>query len=365
MKQSEILGIVRGQIISNKIPPGGRLPTRLELEKKFNASSVTIQKALDQLAQEGFIEAHGRRGTFVSDKPPHLTRYGLVFTSRPPASGDWNRWWQTLENEARVMNEREGLNWVMYYNVDPRVRTGNEYEELAEDVKSHRVAGLLFACHPFIFHNTPVLDHPGVPRIAFTGEPYQPGMGAIQFNGHAQTEKMFGFLRKQGRKKLATLCNASADHQGTDSVKIAKQYGMEARPYWMQGVPLLEPTWGQNVVHLMMTLAPANRPDALWIKDDNLIEHACAGLVDAGVRVGKDLDVVAHCNFPWHTPSILPVKRCGFDAREMLRSAIQFIDGKRRKKRVPTTYVLDAYFEEELPEPATTEEMWPVSAEVE
>ena len=70
-------------------------------------------------------------------------------------------------------------------------------------------------------------------------------------------------------------------------------------------------------------------PDALLISDDNLVEHATAGLVAAGARVPEDVEVVAHCNFPWPTPSVLSVERLGYDAREVLDRCLRAIDDRR------------------------------------
>ncbi|HUU68288.1 MAG TPA: hypothetical protein VM186_02090 [Planctomycetota bacterium] len=71
------------------------------------------------------------------------------------------------------------------------------------------------------------------------------------------------------------------------------------------------------------------RPDGLIISDDNPVEPATAGLVDAGVRVPKDLTVVAHANSPWPTASYVKAKRLGFDCLRLIQIAVDSIDAQR------------------------------------
>src|SRR5947207_12682088 len=69
---------LRGEIVAGRFPPGARLPTRRQLTERFAAGPMSVQRALDRLARDGFVVAEGRRGTFVSPQPPHLNHYALV-----------------------------------------------------------------------------------------------------------------------------------------------------------------------------------------------------------------------------------------------------------------------------------------------
>ena len=42
-----------------------------------------------------------------------------------------------------------------------------------------------------------------------------------------------------------------------------------------------------------------------------------------------ELEVVAHCNFPCPSPGILPVKRIGYDAREVLAACLAELESQR------------------------------------
>src|SRR5437764_6243447 len=83
IRQNNILAELRGQIIRGIYAPGHRVPDRHSLARRVGVSSFTVHQAMSELERQGFIESHGRRGTFVAAAPPHLTHYGLVFRSMP------------------------------------------------------------------------------------------------------------------------------------------------------------------------------------------------------------------------------------------------------------------------------------------
>jgi DNA-binding LacI/PurR family transcriptional regulator len=124
-------------------------------------------------------------------------------------------------------------------------------------------------------------------------------------------------------------------------------HGLESRPYWRIEVNQSTPHTARTCAQLLMRLPPADRPDGLLVTDDNLVEQATAGLIDAGVKVPSDIAVVAHCNFPWPTPSAVPVSRLGYDARTVLRACMDVIDAQRRGETPPHVTMIDPVFEDE------------------
>ena len=81
VKKQTVMRDLRAQITSGQLSPGGRLPTRFELERHYGASRLTVQRALDQLVRDGFVYVQGRQATYVSKTPPHLHRVALAFPS--------------------------------------------------------------------------------------------------------------------------------------------------------------------------------------------------------------------------------------------------------------------------------------------
>ena len=56
---------IRDYVVQNRLQPGDRLPTELELAQQFGVSRVSIREATKALGFLGFLEATPRRGTTV------------------------------------------------------------------------------------------------------------------------------------------------------------------------------------------------------------------------------------------------------------------------------------------------------------
>jgi DNA-binding LacI/PurR family transcriptional regulator len=351
VSRNDIVLELRRRITSGELPPGTRLPTHRDLRRDLQANIVTVGRAIDQLKLEGFVDTQGSRGTFVVRHPPHLFRYALVFPSHPSES-NWPRFWDALAKEANTV-ERDGPCEIpVFYDIDVISHPGSDgYRQLLSDVQAHRLAGLIFAAHPWVVKDTPIVREPGIPRVALLA-PHADytNMAAVGLDMHGLITKSLDYLAARGRKRLAVVsAPGDIDSGAIQTVKVeAAKRGLETRPYWLQAVSEAFPKPAQACMHIVMREGQKDRPDALFVMDDNLVESATAGLVDAGVRVPDDLDVVAHCNFPWPTQSVLPVKRIGFDARQMLRECVKSIDYQRQRGSMPPPETIPAIFEDQL-----------------
>ena len=351
VSKAAIILSLRRRIASGELSPGSRLPTQRALRRELNANIVTVGRAIDQLKADGFIATEGARGTFVTAHPPHLFRYALVFPSHP-SDLSWPRNWEALAKEAAAIQQEGTFDIPVYYDVDNENRgISVDCARLLGDVRAHRLAGVIFASHPWVVKGTPLLDEPGIPRVAFMEpEPATyPNVASVTTAVEALIDRSLDYLASKGRKRLGimTLPKIVGEHTETIRQKAAAR-GLETRPYWTQSVSELYPISARACVHVMMRSGQADRPDALLITDDNLVEQATGGLLDAGVRAPKDVDVVVHCNFPWPTSSAVPVTRIGFDALHILKACIKSIDEQRLGGVIPSPVTIPALFEDEL-----------------
>ncbi len=65
-----ILSQLRQQILTGQYRPGEKLPTEMELAKRFGVSRSTGADALNTLAREGLVQRAPRRGTIVNRRLP-------------------------------------------------------------------------------------------------------------------------------------------------------------------------------------------------------------------------------------------------------------------------------------------------------
>lgn len=336
VKQDEILAAVRSRIVRGNLKPGDQLPTHLEIAHKFKTTGVTAQRAYERLVEEGFVVVRGRQGTFVVERPPHLHRFILAIPH--DRSGQWVRFWTVLESSARAMTDA-GTHWIEVRTGIDSKRHNGDYDQLLDDVRTGNLAGILFATNPHLVRNTPLLDNPGLSRVALMTPPAPPGVTAMVFGSANFLERAVDHLVSLGRKKIAfLLVPGFTDNLPNDIERLLASRGLTRHPLWIQMTHQSLAEWTGHLTHLLVSAPPTERPDGLVIVDDNLVEHACAGLLRAGLRLSNDIDVVAHCNFPAPSASALPIARLGYDIPRILEYALDVM--KRQRTGEPVADVL-------------------------
>src|SRR5262245_52642416 len=144
VRQSTIITQLRNAIVRGTRSPGSRLPTRLEMAKQFGTTVVTVQRALDHLAADGFVTANGRSGTYVAENPPHLSHYALVFGYRPAPSEDLIGITRAIREAAFVIERTEARRLSIYFYSGFEMHKTDDFDRLVRGVINHTVAGVIF-----------------------------------------------------------------------------------------------------------------------------------------------------------------------------------------------------------------------------
>ena len=344
-RQTAVSSQLRDQIVHGVLAPGAQLPARTRLRESFQVSHMTVQRALDQLRREGFVYTTPR-GTFVATDPPHLCRYAMSFPVQPVPGEPWSRFWTALHQAALSLQEPDTRQFGFYFGINDKTNSA-DFHRLMADARVHRFAGIVFASPPFALADTDILAQPDMPRVGVMASPFL-GVPAVYPDFQSFYRRALAYLATRGRRRIANLSVAVDPDCVEQMMSLVRSLGMTSRPQWQQGCTLENTYAAGQIAHLLFAARGDEVPDALIISDDNLVEHACGGLIAAGVRVPQDLDVIAHCNYPCPAPNVLPVRRLGFDCARIMRQCIEIIDTGRRGGHVPERTLIPAQFEEEL-----------------
>lgn len=345
---SKIEAALRDAIIEGTYPPGSRLPIQTELAQHFGVTGVTIQRVIRRLADKGFIQTARRGGTVVTLSPPHQCHYALVF----PQSSEFvasSRFFATLLQVALNLQAEDGLRFFPFYGLYEHEST-NDYRLLLSRIVDRRLAGLIFASTPsWTLAQTPILDNPGVSRVAIMAGPGDPRLPAVWFDYKSFLDQALDYLQSRGRRRIALLLFP----RGWPEIEAHAEQclaarGMTTEPCWMLHFNVNDADAAVDTTHLLMHKHGPESPDGLIIMDDNLGDHALRGLVAAGVRVPDQVDVVMHANYPCAGPAVLPVKRLGFDLDETLRRCVTDLVRQSRGESVAPFTTMPARFEDEI-----------------
>jgi len=345
VKQQILVREMRRRIMVGDFLPGTRLPVRQEIGREFGVSEFTVQRALDYLKRDGFIRAEPRQGIYVSDHLPHLSNYALLFPGDDPRSPSPSRFWSAVEHAAARLSRSSNYELTVYHGVDP---TDRRLHRLMKDIESERLAGLIFAFHPWRLIGWPALEQRRVPHVIVTEQPDLPNAPVVYPDGDTFFTRAAEHLQKCGRRRVAVLANGRGASVAIERFEgAAPGWNLSVAPEMVQFTDWTHPRAVRAVTSLLMRGNRNERPDALILADDHLVEHATAALADAGIVPGE-IEIVALCNFPEPPPSSLPVVRLGFDADAILRACVDRILDQRLGRAFELRTRIQALFEEEF-----------------
>lgn len=329
LKRGDIVRLLRDDIIKGKLKPGDTVPPRPELITRFQSTSATVQHAMDILSREGFIYVNESRRTLVAMHPPHLYRFAMVFHDSPQGTAT-NRFFSLLAAEARHYSgtAAEPRRISIHYGVENHV-DNKEWQTLVNAVRMRSLAGLIFPENPFAtgLAASPLGTEPGIPRIMLS--PNQNGWGYVQLR--SMHDKAISHLATQGCRRIGVLTAFPYPSNFFEDVTtLIRVKGMETRPCWQVAAPLTGAICARSIMNLLFQNNQVEKPDGLFISNDNLVEDALAGVVASGTRVPDQLQIVAHCNFPWPVVSAVPVTRVGYSSAEILKACMDEITSQRQ-----------------------------------
>ena len=339
---------LRVQIVSGEFQPGSRLPTRSELEARFGTTATTVQRAFDVLAADGFVEARGSRGTFVAEHPPHLSRHALVFPGEPsPDPWVWSPFWSRLRQQSKIAEHTQGCRISSFFRVDQHGNTP-DYHRLIHELETHQLAGIIFVINPYHLRGTAIMRFRDVPMVSIAYTMSLLDMPVAQINHDSFFSRALDYLVSKGCKSVAGLTLTGNMDYIMPGMAEANVRGLHTEECWWLPVNITQPHNARVYTHLLMRPEQQNRPQALLVADDSLIEPALQGLKDAGVRVPQDLEVVAMCSFPQVRPPIVPLRRLGYSVPHIMGVCLDLLAQQRNGNIPPPLTAIEAVWEEEI-----------------
>lgn len=333
-KSERIVKELRSQILSGERKPGTKLPTYDELMEQFEVTRPTVARALAALRAQGLVTVQGTRGVYVADEFPHHRRY-LWVTSEHPGHIEWTTFMATFldlieKNETGLPGEV-----IPLIGVDGR-ENNPAYQRLCESIRDESAAGM-FVMNSATTYVLPILEEANLPRAAIWAPLPHSGLVNLAFEEliHRACKSLL-----QGGQRLAVLSPHKANLDA--ATKCLRDLGATKENVASH---LVTPVGCESVTKLVMDRP--DRPDAVFITDDNLIQPFLAGLEQCGLRAKRDVYVLGHCNWPRPIGLESGIDHIGFDVREILAAGKECIEAQRNGEQSPTR-VIQPRFASEL-----------------
>jgi len=338
---------LRGEITRGERVAGDPIPTRQQLIDHYKASSVTVNKALQRLQQQGFVRSRGRLGTFVHETPPHLHRFGVVFDNDPNAD---DRIWpglyqlvsQLIDDEFQDENRR-----LIRYTPEGDMRQPGRYAKLIEDMELSRLGGLVFVNNPGLCEQDWIVYNADIPRVGMTPVTWEK-ISAIYPDLTALMDEGFKYLASKGCRRVMVVHQVSMrlswhqlDETWVNPLRAsAAKFGIELPDGFTHAVTPRSAMNMRQVLMLMKHLPKDKQPDGLFVTDDRLLVDVLSAMESIDIVPGRDIPVIGHANLPLREDPVPGVARLGYDIHDFLERSIDELIRMRDADINPEFYAL-------------------------
>ena len=338
-KFTKIATRLRQKLHEGNLGGGVLLPSRVDLMRTFDASSHTIQKAVDVLVRDGFLTTIFGGGTFVAENPPHQAVFGIALDGSAREPDKVSLFMRAIENTANELAMAYGISFKFYRQIGLDMNWA-EYRRLEVDVKEHRLAGVILAqCKTRITsHGLCPWDVASVPFVNIGN--CDDGVPSICPDMRSFLALAIDRLQQQGQRNVAFLDISVENHGKFDDLEkeLVDRSGLFSPLHWRQRV---QPAGIHACLDLLMRPGSGERPDGLVIMDDHAVKEVSSALKALGIRVPRDLLVVSLGNSGSLPQVEVPVEWIGFDTRELLERCLEIV----RAKRAGTEALLQSWVE--------------------
>jgi len=321
-KAEHIAEQLRERILSGAMPPGTKLPSYDALSEEFGVSRPTVSRLLNTLRREGLVTAKGARSVYVAQRLPHHHRYYWV-TSEQPGSLEWSRFLATFLE--LIESGKSGLPGQVEALVGVDGRANNpSYRRLSDAVKQESAAGLMLV-NSRAMYQLPALQAEGVPRAAIGAALPHAALVSLAFD--ELIERACQRIQAVGQRIV--VMSPHADHCKAVAERLERQ-GIEAGRVRIMHCAALG---CERITQLLFERA--DRPDTVFVTDDNLVEPMLLGLQQAHVEPGS-VHLLSHCNWPRPLGLSEGVEHIGFDVREVFSASLLCFEALRGGEQAPT-----------------------------
>lgn len=319
---------------------GRKLPTERELVTAMGASRSTIQVAMADLASQGVVQRHRRRGTFVvgcgeansstaeGAQRSALTNVGLVWRSlRSPSA---------VEQLSAIHHELYGCG-VLAIAAESRNEVMREVE-LVRQMVERQVAGLLVKpvlasvdASTFARQVQTLSLGQRLPMVLLEPTAQYPGASVVARDHDQAGYTAARHLIDLGHRRLGYVClrNTQAyDRQAAGFGRAMHEAGLVMDPEHVleiDSMPYTADTLTKGRLAARLLLSLSQRPTAVFVYWAEVAAGMMMECVDRGVRVPDDLAVLAAGELkPDTSVSLpLPLSRVAFDDVAIAQAAVR------------------------------------------
>lgn len=298
----ELLETLRSRLEADYVP-GDVLPSERDLAGQLKASHLTVRKALEVLAQEGWIRRHHRQGTVVLSR---MASGEIAIVVKPELfAAQYSMYYRSTTQALMEALHEAKAQWQSKLHLGRTTIDGEDYPATLDLLQKDTLGNLRGV---FTFHRLfEVEDSLREKRVPVVGMGREVADHVVGFDTANATALLARHLRGRRCHKVAVL-PIPEDYEENEDVMWAclARHGLTTDPAWRLPLPHELMTERVGYEMFLRLWASPRHPDALIVKDDVLGLGILRGILHLGVRVPEELHVATVTNegieFPFHMP---------------------------------------------------------------
>jgi DNA-binding transcriptional regulator YhcF (GntR family) len=284
---------IHESIQMHQLTPGEKLPTNFEIAQSLNVGYVTVQRAMQSLANQGLIERRKSKGTFVrqSVKP----RIVGVFCTETVFDPMVSAFTSLLAHHLSSALHADSRDLRFYYVPNAQVSKVKAYHDLWHDIDNRSLAGVI-AINRMPRELTDLARQKSFPMVGVVVDEVMSNTVWIDFPDFCR--RAIAGMKKKGCRRIA-LIGFSTGIQNTSVEKlldIAAGEGLEMTAEDIIGVEgHLSGDW-RAVGARMARNIDLSAYDGVVLADDIIAVGFTREMARQGVRVPEDIHLATLWN---------------------------------------------------------------------
>jgi len=341
-KYRQVQDTLRDEILSGRYRPGEKLPSEINLVKRFGTSRITIGRAIRELRDHELIERRAGSGTYVRA----IKSSGLVFGLLIPNLGDTEIFEPICGGMADASKGEQHV--LLWGNASGAAPSEEQALQLCQQYIDRRVSGVFFAPLEFTREDESVnrriidaLEKARIPVVlldrCFLPYPQRSRHDLVAIDNRRAGYLITDHLLKLGCRRIAFI--ASAHSAPTVGARIAGY--QEALSFY--NVPTesrLVQIFDANDRQVLAKWLAREHPQALVCANDRLAANLMHSLLALGLSIPKDIRVVGIDDVGYASLLPVPLTTIHQPCRAIGMAAMDTMISRLTRPGMPTRDVL-------------------------
>ena len=344
-KYQQVYAVLRRDIETGKWKPGDRLPTEADLGRTFEASRITVGRAVRELQSAGLVQRRAGSGTYVTSgkRPAHGLSFGLLI----PDLGETEIFEPMCQGMmASPLARQHALVWGSL-NGDAASKE-DRARHLCRQYIDRRVSGVFFAPLEIAAHEDDVnqrivraLDEARIP-IVLLDRPASPypetsGHDLVGIDNRSAGFRITDHLVRLGCERVAFVAvkNAAATVDAREAGYREALYA-SGLPIDRSAIRRIDPADAESVRALM----DAYRPDGIVGANDRTAGRLMHTLLQLGYAIPRDVRLVGIDDIEYARLLPVPLTTLRQPTRQIGDAALSAMLERVRRRDVPARDIL-------------------------